>query len=195
MAIIFALTHLFDAVRARFEADGVNVDADGNPDPVEQSFGWLASAEQLRGRRRIVWTPGDEGGALGAVGAAKYPGGDPRSLATLGELCTVEITAYDDGERTDERRQYQATRELFDEWMRAVYLVARGWFRVVSAKWVGGDRARRLGATIRVVIALDAPIFDRATGADATVDPAHARIDVTELEHTEILEVSRESSP
>lgn len=185
MAIVFATTHLFDAVKARFAADGFT--------DVEFSFGWLAPAEQLRGARRIVCRPGDDGDTFGAFGPAKTPGGDPRQLANVDELSTWEITAVDDTERTNERRQYQATRELFDEWYRAVYLAGRGWVGIVSAKWAGGDRARRLGATLRVVLALKSPIFDHPAGAEATVDPAHARIDVTELEHTEILEVSRES--
>lgn len=171
MAIIFALPHLFDAVAARFAAEGTLV---------PMAFGWRAPAEQIHGTRRIVWIPGDAGGGLGALGAAKWPGQNPRSLATLSELCTVEITAFDDITPEDERAQYQAARELFDAWLRAVYLEAHGTYQIVSATWVGGDRARRAGATIRVVFAVQAPIFDEPV-AIADVD-TQAELNLHELD-------------
>lgn len=183
MAVVFALPYLYDRVAERFARDGLDV---------QMTFGWLKSAEQLTSVKRIVWIPGD-GDNVGSVGPAKYPGGDPRALATLNELCTVEITSADDSDPTDERKQYTATRELYDEWLRAVYLAGRGWYSIVSQRWAGGDRARRLGGTIRVVISVHAPIFDHASGADETIDPARARIDVAELEQTEILQVDKET--
>lgn len=180
MAVILALTHLFDAVVARFAEEGVDV---------PQTFGWLAPNEQMRTTRRITWTPGDPNGSLGEVGGAKYPGANPRALAGLGELCTVEITAFDDTSPNNERAQYQGARELFDLWMRAVYLAARGTFRILSVNWVGGDRARRMGATIRVVFSVQAPITDRPVETTET-PPDSAAIGVAELDVTENLTVT-----
>lgn len=178
MAIVFALPHLFDAVAARFTDEGTNV---------PMAFGWLAPNEQMRTTSRIVWSPGDASGNLGALGAGKYPGGNPRQLATLEELCTVEITAADTPS-TDERKQYQAVRELYDAWLRAVYLAAHGTYRIVSGAWVGGDRARRMGATLRVVIAVQAPVFDEALETEA-VEIEAATIDVEQLDVTETVHV------
>ena len=103
-------------------------------------------------------------------------------------LCTVEITAFDDSAPTNERAQYQAVRELFDTWKRAVYLAARGTYQILSTSWVGGDRARRAGATIRVVLSVQAPITDRQVETTAAV-PESAAINVAELDASETLTV------
>ena len=179
MAVILSLPRLFDAVVARFAAEGIDV---------PQTFGWLAPAEQMRTATRITWTPGDAGGSVGTIGPAKYPGGNPRQLATLNELCTVEITAFDDTAPTNERAQYQVTRDLFDAWKRAVYLAARGTYQILSATWAGGDRARRMGSTIRVVFAVQAPITDRAVETTEAI-PESAAIDVELADATENLTV------
>lgn len=178
MAIVFALPHLFDRVVARF-ADEQTV--------CEQAFGWLAPAEQMRGLRRITWTPGDEGGGLGEVGPPKYQGQNPAQLATLYELCTVEIQAFDPGNRSNERAQYQVTRELYDAWLRAVWLEAHGTFQVRASKWPAGDRTRRAGALIRVVLAVQAPVFDTPIPT-APVDTG-ASIGLHELDVTESIDV------
>ena len=91
----------------------------------------------------VTWNIGN----VGALGAPKYTGQVPnRQLATLEELCTVEITAVDLSDHTDERKQYQAARELFDAWYRAVYLAAVGSFLGSAA----------LGRTAGCVLILDA---------------------------------------
>jgi hypothetical protein len=184
MAIVFALPRLFDAVTARFAAEGL---------PVPMSFGWRTSSEQIQTTRRITWTPGDTNGGLGAVGAARFPGQDPRRpLAQLLEACTVEIFAADEVLGAEERAQYQAARVLFDAWLRAVYLEAHGTFKIVSATWAGGDRGRRMGATIRVVFTIQAPIFDEVTDAeDLALDAA--TLDVFESDRTEPLTVTAET--
>lgn len=176
MAVVLALPRLFDAVAARFAAEGLDV---------PMSFGWLASAEQMRSDRRIVWIPGDEGGGLGAVTGARYPGGNPRALAGLDELCRVEITGSDP--EHSERAQYQAASVLRMAWHRAVYLEARGTFKITGAKWVGGDRGRRMGATISITFTIQSPVPDTAV-ATAAVDTA-AALDVAEHDLTEQLEV------
>ena len=178
MGIIFSLPHLFDAVVARFALDGTNV---------PQFFGWLEPSRQMPGLTRIVWIPGDPSGAMGEVTAPKYTGMNPRQRATLHELCTVEITAFDAGAQAVERSQYQVAREIFDAWLRAVDVAAVGTYSIVKTEWVGGDRVLRAGATIRVVFSVQSPVFD----LPIPVAPADtgALIDVHELEHTEQVEV------
>lgn len=179
MAIVFALTRLFDAVVARFALDGADV---------PHTFGWLATSEQMQGLTRVTWTPGDPGGSLGALTAPKYTGQTPqRQLATLGELCTIEITAFDPASSSNERAQYQAVREVLDAELRAIHLAAVGTYQIVSSAWVGGDRGRRSGATIRIVIAVQAPVLDLAI-AIAPADTG-AAIDLHELDVTEPIDV------
>jgi hypothetical protein len=178
MAVVFALPRLFDRVVTRFAAEGT---------VVPMAFGWLAPSEQAPETSRIVWTPGDDGGSLGQVVPPKYVGENPRQLLTLNELCTLEIYAFDPVQSTIERAQYQAARELFDSLVRAIFLEAHGTFSINSAKWVGGDRVRRSGATLKVVLALQAPILDEPIPT-APVDTG-AHLDVTELDHTESIDV------
>jgi hypothetical protein len=175
VAIVFALPRLYQAVVARFSNEGLG--------DVAQSFGWLASAEQMRSTKRIVWTPGDDSGNLGAVAAPRQTNGNGRQLATLIELCTVEISSYDSAAPVNELAQYQGARELYDAWLSAVEREAHGTYLIVSSKWVGGDRARRAGAAIRVVLSLRAPIV----GTPRVVAPVDtvATLHVTDLDVTE----------
>jgi hypothetical protein len=151
MAIVFALPKLYEAVVARFADEGT---------VAVQAFGWRAPAEQVRAQRRIVWIPGDEGGNLGAISPPRYVGKNPRQIATLLELCTVEIYAFDAPAGSKELAQYQVARELYDAWVRAVDLEAAGTYQITSTKWLGGDRTLRAGASIRSVLALQSPILD-----------------------------------
>ena len=178
MAVVFALPRLFDAVVAQFAADGTLA---------EQTFGWLAPAEQVRTNARITWTPGDKNGVLGAFGPPKYNGMPARQIATLFELCTVEIYAFDPAQRTVERSQYQIVRELFDAWLRAVDLAAAGTYLIVGSEWVGGDRTRRSGASLLVVFSVQAPIVDEPTATATAPADTGAEIEVHELEATDVI--------
>lgn len=181
MADTLALDHLYDAVVARFIADaGAATPPTTAP---TQPFGWRAPAQRPETLPRICWVPGDDqSGELGELGAARQPGRNPRPLATLGELVTVYVEAVDTTDPENERAQYRAARHLFDAWWRAVYLAARGTVRVRSTRWQQHDRAvRRYGATIRVLLELqamvaDAPYAEAPVDTDATVtshlDPA-----------------------
>jgi hypothetical protein len=159
----FALVRLYDAVVARFADEGSGPES---PAEVAQPFGWRETPKQKITAGRIVWTPGDATGALGAIGPAKQPGRvDARPLASLGELFTCTISAVNTSTPEDDTAQYTATRALFDAWYRAVYLAARGTFSIVSAEWLSGNptgsvNVRRHGAAIRVVVQLDAAILD-----------------------------------
>jgi hypothetical protein len=150
MTDVLAVTAAYDAVSQRLADEGTNVTS---------TFGWRESARQKSGNT-IVWMPGDSTGVLGALGAARKPGRNPRPLATLAEFVTVEITGYDASQLENERAQYVGTRLLFDAWYRALYLAARGTFEVVSATWLVDKQQRSAGATLRVVVAIEAMVPD-----------------------------------
>lgn len=155
MAVILALTKLFDDVKSRMDTEAAPAT------PVPQVFGWKEPARQPRGR--IVWVPGDDSnGNLGELAAARNPGRDQRPLATLGELFTVYCEAADSTDLANERAQYQVARELFDAWWRAAYLAAHGTVSIVSANWVVEKKELRYGAAIRVVAMVEAMIPDAA---------------------------------
>lgn len=163
MSSTFALVRLYEAVVARFAAEGSGPES---PTEVAQSFGWREEPKQKVTAGRIVWRPGDATMGLGTFGPPKQPGRvDARPLATLLELFTCTISAVDTSAPTDETKQYTATRALFDAWYRAVYLAARGTFSIVSAEWVTGNPTgsitqARHGGAIRVVVQIDAAILD-----------------------------------
>ncbi len=185
MTDTLALPHLFDNVVAQFASDAA---AEVPPTtPVPNVFGWRKPAEQSNTSQRVVWVPGDdESGDLGDVGSAKFPGRNARSLATIGELCTVYLEAVDLTAPDDELAQYNAARFLFDAWYRAVYLAARGTFAIARARWMNDRATRRRGATIRVLCRIDAMVPD-APYQTAPID-VHAEIGISELDTTEQLE-------
>lgn len=177
MADTWALTKLYDDVVARFALEDLDV---------PNLFGWREPARKVETGNRIVWYPGDPRGDLGELAGARYPGRNPRSLATLNELFTVEITASDASSPETERSQYLAVRDLFDAWYRAVHLAASGTFKIISNEWVIDKKERRHGACIRVVASIEAMIPDTEI-TTAPVDTS-ASIDVDELDESENLE-------
>lgn len=165
MTTVLALKTLFDAVVERFDAESTEC---------AMSFGWKEPAK-LAVSARITWAPGDQSGSVGDVGPARQPGRNPRPLATLRELCTVSVQAYDPSAPTDESSQYEATRLLYDAWYRAVYLAARGTFEVVSTQWVRPRSGMTHGCAIQTVIAVDAmipdaPLVTAGVGAEITTE-------------------------
>lgn len=185
MSIVFALPKLFDDVVARFALDAAALVPPVTPTP--NVFGWRKPAEQMRTSHRITWVPGDdESGELGAIEGARFPGRNPRPLATLTEVFTVYVEAFDVTAPEDERAQYQAARELFDAWYRAVHLAAYGTFKILRSSWHGERTVRRRGAAIRLLCTIDAMVPDAASEI-APVD-VRAEIEVAELNHTETME-------
>jgi hypothetical protein len=172
-----AISTLFDLVADRFTAEGTDA---------VMLFGWLAAAQQIPGNH-IVWSPGDTGGVLGAWLPPKYPGRNPRTLANLAELVTIEIAAVDNADHTNERKQYLVAHQLFEATMRAVHLAAHGTYKMLSATWID-PKTKRSGAALRVVISVESPIVDTARGV-APVDTG-AHIGVHSLDVTEIAEVT-----
>lgn len=161
---VLAVTNLFDKVKAFFADEGMGTAFD---------FGWKAPQRQDAqgtGRgNRIVFTPGDPTGSLGAILPPRYPGRNPRPLATLPELFTVRIWGLDASKEADERAQYEAARRLYDAWFRAMHHVAHGVFAIVNQAWVNPAALRSRGAEIQVVCTIQAVIPDAPypqTGGD-----------------------------
>lgn len=168
-----------------------------SPIVVPHRFGWR-ERDKHEGVRRVVWEPGDDG-ALGELDAARNPGGNPRSLFTLHESCAVYLEAANVSSAAtaeNEREQYIAARLLYDDFLRAVYLVRHGAVSLASPTWVDKDNIRRYGATIRVVVTVDAFIPDalQTTASASTVainattiaiDPAHDQTDTETVSPTD----------
>jgi hypothetical protein len=178
MTTVLALPLLYEAVVARFAAESTTC---------AQSFGWLEPPRLATVDARITWTPGDVSGNIGAVEPPRRPGRNPRPLATIAELCTVDVFAFDPAHPTVELAQYTAARLLFDAWFRAVYLAARGTFEVQSTQWVRPKSGRPHGACIRAILRLDAmvPDVEYASAPSETV----AAIGVSLLDVTESLQI------
>ncbi len=174
--VCFALPQLFDAVIARFRLDCTDA---------ENLFGWREPQKHKRRTARIVWVPGDPGGSAGDMRAARHPGGNPRSIATLGELFTVHISAVDPQFPEVERAQYHATRLLYDAWFRAVYLASHGVFQVQSLDWNVDKNERRYGTELVCVCEVEALIPDKAAAlapeGDTTISVTTSLEDVDEV--------------
>ena len=177
MAIILALEKLYDDVVARFASEGI---------AITNSFGWREPAKQLTQPAHINWVPGDEGN-FGTMQGPKFPGRNPRPLWTPRELFTCYIQGYDATGPTDERKQWKATRLVFDSWARAIYLAAYGTVLIDRVQWVTDKKEFRFGATLRVVGAMLAETPDSAA-ATAPID-TKAHVQLTELSVVETFDV------
>jgi hypothetical protein len=179
----FALTALFDGVKAQFEADGTMG---------LFRFGWREADKQFSEQRVIVFVPGDTSGGIGQILPPKFPGGNPRNLATVDELVTIYLDARDATEPENERKQYAAARLLFDDFYRAVYLKAHGRFALRRVTWLTDKKVRRLGATIEVLMTIEGTVPDVASGeVGPTTDvPVGFSAEVSELDVTTTIEVT-----
>jgi hypothetical protein len=186
MADMFALDSLYADVKARFAAESPSA-------PVYMPFGWREPSKSYSGSR-IAWVPGDPSGNLGRVGPAKHPGRNPRPLATLFELFHCVISANDLTAPENELAQYRAVRFLYDAWVRAVYLAARGTFTIDSASWdVDFQNERRFGASLIVTCSIQAMVPDAAF--EGVPVGAEAVIQVSELDVTEQQTISAADVP
>ena len=164
MSAVLSIEQLLARVTARFAAE--------NTDAVNL-FGWKAKAQHVEGSR-IVWTPGDPTGRVGSTLAPKQPGRHPRSLATLEELFTITITAADATQLDNEALQYRAAWLLRAAWQRAVYHAAHGTFRIVSERWLADRKERIYGASLEIVLALEAAILDVPLSSPPQTVQTHA---------------------
>ena len=162
--ICFSLTSAFDAVVTRFHDEDTGA---------ENHFGWREPQKHKLARARIVWVPGDPGGAVGELVAPSKSGDKEtaRALANLRELFTVYVSDQDPQFPEDERKQYEATRALYDAWYRALYKAAHGTFQVASLIWNTSKNERRHGAELVCVCWIEAVIPDAPyTLADPPID-------------------------
>lgn len=180
MAVVFATELLFDAVVARFAAEGTSV---------ENVFGWSKPTKQTA-VNRICWVPGDVDGKLGTIGAPKQPGRMPRPLMTLGEIIRFEIYGRDPSDPTNEMKQYKANCLIRDALLRALYLKGRGWVQVVDIERIKPEQNEMSnGFSTRITAIVDNMIPDSPveiapidTGADVDVN---VKVNGTDIALTE----------
>lgn len=152
MTTTLALEHLYQSVREYFTFNQINA---------VNVFGHREVGRIDEALPRIVWTPGDPGGAVGEVGGARNPGSYPQPVANLAELFTVHIVGHDTRDPESELAQYHVTRQLYDIWLVAVYRANGANFRVRSQAWVKGRTVdRSYGAMLRAVCEVQSPIVD-----------------------------------
>lgn len=152
--VVLAWENLFTSVDASFVSLGIQA---------ANMFGWLEPAKQGEGDR-ILWVPGDPSGKIGETTGARFPGQRPqfRPIATLHELFTIYIIAADPSDFESEIKQYHAARVLRDQWYAAAYRIAHGTFKIRDEQWKRDQPDRKYGATIQLIVALEAMTPDRA---------------------------------
>lgn len=168
MTTLLALPLLFEAVVAAFVATP----------SVTVSFGWKRP-NILEPSPRIVFVPGDEDDA-GEIVAPREVGRNPRSLAQLDELFTVYVVALDESDPWDELKQYTACRNLFDACIKAIYRSAHGTYVAREVAWVDPGTTLRVGAALRVVFEIQAPIPD-TTMSEMTAEEGARGLGGTEV--------------
>lgn len=140
-----------------------------SPARARVAFGRKAPPRQHALEARIVYVPGDDSASVGELGAAKYPGNNPRSIATLNEAFRVYLDARDASAPTDDRTQWKAARLLFDAWYRTVFLVAEGTIQVRAVKW-RSERAEGHGGDGMIVTCVIGSKVPDAPDDEADVD-------------------------
>lgn len=171
-----------------------------DPAVVPHAFGWR-ERDRHEGVRRIVWEPGDDG-AVGEMAPARNPGGNPRSLFTLRERCAIYCEAADATDAStaeNERAQYIAARLLYDSLIRAIYQVRHQAVALGDPRWMDKDNVRRYGATIRVVVSVEAQIPDAlqttASASTKAINATTVVIDDDSSDQTDTETVSPTDTP
>lgn len=169
-----ALEHLFERIVAET--------AERLPDaPPSCVFGWREAAMQINqapaGAARIVLAPGDATGKVGDLASAKLPGRNPAPLATMVELATLNLWAYDPSDPS-ELAQWRAARRLHDLVIPIVIRNFGGCWKQVSKQWLRPEVENPFGAELQVVIAVEALIPDdvRPEAPGGTVTTLHTTI-------------------
>jgi hypothetical protein len=185
MADTLALDHLYTAVKARFATEAPTVDF---------RFGWREPSKQQSAIARVVFVPGDPSGNAGKVGPAKFPGRNPRPLATFNELFHIVVSASDLTAPESEIAQYRVVRALRDAVHCAMYRAAHGTFTIDSETWnLDLQNERRFGATLVMQCTIQAMVADQAF--EGVPVGTSARVEVTELDVTETQDISAADEP
>jgi len=135
-------------------------------------FGWNEPDKQHTENRVVIFVPGDPGGNIGNLLPAKNVGvGLARNLATIDEMLTIIVDAYDPTDAsgpTSERSQYAAARLLFDDVLRAIHLSAHGRYTLRKINWLAEKKVRRKGAAISILLTVQGTIPDAPSGSVGT---------------------------
>ncbi len=149
-------------------------------DPPAIVFGWRQAPQQINqgstGASRIVISPGDKAGKIGAYSGAKLPGRNPNPLATLGELATIYLWAVDAVDVTD-LGQYRVARRLHDLVVPILIRKFKGRWALVSSEWLRPELERKYGAEMALTITVEAYVPD-------DVDPTAPGGTVTSIKPT-----------
>lgn len=169
-----SLDALFDFVVARL--------ADSSPS-TSIVFGEREIAKQINqgtGRaNRVVFAPGDEGGALGSYEPPARPGmrsavgatnQRARSLWDWRLAARVYVWAYDGTAAEDERAQWRAMVELHDLVVEAIHAFAPGHYAIRAPRATGKTIERRFGRETMFILEYAQPVVaaPRATTGEVT---------------------------
>jgi hypothetical protein len=135
------LTNLFDTVKADLDAQNFGC---------EVRFGRREVRKQINQglgmANRVIFEPGDPSGNAGEYAPAREPGRAPtRPLFTFNESVTIWVWAFDGRSKDDERKQYEAVRQLHDIVIAAIYRASRGTFSISAPAWIVEKNERVLG--------------------------------------------------
>lgn len=129
-------------------------------------FGWREPAKQINQglgtANRVIFVPGNEL-RIGAYGAAKYPGRNPRPMGSLVEQFTVYVWAYDSTAPNDELVQYRAWRLLHDAVVRAVFLAGKrvgSQILLTDGQYIRPPNERIYGVEAKLIFTADTMIPD-----------------------------------
>ena len=171
MSTVFALTTLFNAVKDDFESNGVTANVIfGRREPSK-------TTNQGPGRaNRVVFSPGVNG-RMGSYGPARNPGRNPRPIATLLEMATVYVWAFDGSAPNDEAVQYEACRLLHDAVVASIYRAAHGTYEISDAAWVVSRTERQFGYECTFTLALQGMIPDLPAEAVTATAEVYYHVD------------------
>lgn len=166
-------------------------DSFADTDPtVSVVFGSREVAKQINqgaGRaNRVVFAPGDEGGALGSYAPVGEPGRNlamrdgsarrrpMRALWDWKVAGRVYVWAYDGAAHTDELAQWTAMVELHDRVIAEIHRVAAGNYQIRAPRNAAKSVERTFGCETMFVVELSQPVLadsvPRTAGAVTTTD-------------------------
>jgi hypothetical protein len=149
-----SLVQLFDHTKEALAAANVTA---------QVAFGEREIAKQVNqgsGRgNRVVFAPGDEGGALGGYDAPVKPGRNPRSLWDWMLLFRVYIWAYDLSAPEEELKQWAAVVELHDHVVEAIHPFVAAFYKPSGSKILNKPTERRFGQEILLLAEMRQPVL------------------------------------
>jgi len=152
-----AVDHLYEAIAWWFEArDREEVVLFGRRTAT-------MAAQAASGRAgRVCIVPGDDAGKAGKLGAAKGMRGPSgrRSIYSLDELITIRVWGADSSQPSDERAQYRAVWNLYEDVMRAIRGARCGRISLGDPSWVTTPVELIYGAELVMQVMVESRIED-----------------------------------